>query len=227
MHSRLLFSSSVFCLSLTAALPVRDTSHGLLDRVAGYPRWLGEGKAPWDCSTGSSNEGSDAIPATGAVRSYDFTISRATLSPDGVAREMIVVNNQFPGPLLEANWGDIVEVTVFNNITGPEEPTSLHYHGVLQSQTPWSDGTPGVSRKGCYVAHCRADREIGFPMPDSTRQLLHVPLPSGQLRHVVLPLALQRAVHGGGSRGNSDLWPFIPSIRHRSGSCHVLGLGKS
>lgn len=109
-----------------------------------YPAWLGDAEAPWDCFIGLSEDVSEAMPVTDAVRSYDFTITRGTLAPDGVSRDMLLVNNQYPGPLIEANWGDIVEVTVFNNITGPEEPTSMHWHGLLERNTPWADGVPGV-----------------------------------------------------------------------------------
>ncbi|GJC89121.1 oxydoreductase ptaK [Colletotrichum liriopes] len=47
----------------------------------------------------------------------------------GHEQELLTVNGQFPGPLLEANWGDIVEVTIHNNITHPEEGTAMHWHG--------------------------------------------------------------------------------------------------
>jgi hypothetical protein len=48
----------------------------------------------------------NAEQVSGVTRYYDFTIARATLAPDGVQQSMIVVNGQFPGPLIEANWGD-------------------------------------------------------------------------------------------------------------------------
>jgi hypothetical protein len=41
------------------------------------------------------------------TRYYDFTVSRGTLSPDGVAQSMIIVNGQFTGPTIYANWGDM------------------------------------------------------------------------------------------------------------------------
>lgn len=41
-------------------------------------------------------------------------------------------------------------VTVTNNITGPEEGTSLHWHGLLQKETPWMDGVPSISQ--CPIA---------------------------------------------------------------------------
>jgi FtsP/CotA-like multicopper oxidase with cupredoxin domain len=43
----------------------------------------------------------------------------------------IFVNGQFPGPTIEANWGDWIEVTVHNNISG-SEGTVIHWHGMTQ-----------------------------------------------------------------------------------------------
>ena len=63
---------------------------------------------------------------------------------------MILVNDQFPGPTIEANWGDTIEVTVKNLIVGPEEGTALHWHGIRQSKSPWYDGTPSISQ--CPIA---------------------------------------------------------------------------
>lgn len=63
---------------------------------------------------------------------------------------MLLVNGQFPGPTLEANWGDIFSVTVKNRITGPTEGTSLHWHGLLQRNTSWYDGVPSVGQ--CPIA---------------------------------------------------------------------------
>jgi FtsP/CotA-like multicopper oxidase with cupredoxin domain len=38
------------------------------------------------------------------------------MAPDGVPRQMLVVNNQYPGPPIEADWGDWVTVHVKNNL---------------------------------------------------------------------------------------------------------------
>lgn len=91
-----------------------------------------------------------SAPYTGTVRSYDFTVGRAKLAPDGVEKEMLLVNGQFPGPTITANWGDTIQVTVHNNISGPSEGTAIHYHGFLQSTSQWSDGVPGISE--CPIA---------------------------------------------------------------------------
>lgn len=72
------------------------------------------------------------------------------IAPDGYQRKVLLVNGGFPGPTIEANWGDTIQVTLHNNITGPEEGTSLHWHGFLQTATPWEDGVPGIDQ--CPVA---------------------------------------------------------------------------
>ncbi|KAG7287764.1 hypothetical protein NEMBOFW57_007279 [Staphylotrichum longicolle] len=41
-------------------------------------------------------------------------------------------------------------VKVTNNITGPEDGTALHWHGLLQKGTPWQDGVPGITQ--CPIA---------------------------------------------------------------------------
>lgn len=90
------------------------------------------------------------MPDTGVIRSYDFTISRGVIAPDGYQKQVMLVNGAFPGPAIEANWGDTIQVTLHNNITGPEEGTALHWHGFLQRGTPWEDGVPAVTQ--CPVA---------------------------------------------------------------------------
>ena len=103
---------------------------------------------PWGNATAESPN--QDPPDTGVTRSYDFTISRGFNSADGYNKSVILVNNQFPGPLIEANWGDIIQVKVTNNINGPEEGTSLHWHGMPQQLSPWYDGVPSISQ--CPIA---------------------------------------------------------------------------
>jgi hypothetical protein len=122
------------------------------------PKWLddAEGRlypsAPWGNRTPRNADATveSDIPKTGVVRRYDFTVSRGQIWADGVKRDAIVVNNQFPGPAIEANWGDEIEVTVHNNITAPVEGTAMHWHGVLQRGSNWMDGVPSVSQ--CPIA---------------------------------------------------------------------------
>ncbi|EJT69552.1 laccase-1 [Gaeumannomyces tritici R3-111a-1] len=57
---------------------------------------------------------------------------------------MAFVDGQFPGPLIEANQGDNVEVVVTN---GMPMNTTIHFHGITQIGTPWSDGVPGLTQR--------------------------------------------------------------------------------
>ncbi|OZJ06881.1 hypothetical protein BZG36_00232 [Bifiguratus adelaidae] len=56
--------------------------------------------------------------ACAAIQEYTFTVSEATITPDDYARPgALIVNGQYPGPKIEVNTGDIVRVTVNNNLT--------------------------------------------------------------------------------------------------------------
>lgn len=69
---------------------------------------------------------------------------------------MIVINGQFPAPLIEANWGDWVEVTVKNSIQNPPEGTAIHWHALRQKETPWYDGVPG----GRFPSHPNDEEKL-------------------------------------------------------------------
>ncbi|EME88991.1 uncharacterized protein MYCFIDRAFT_107857, partial [Pseudocercospora fijiensis CIRAD86] len=81
------------------------------------------------------------------VRSYHFEIRDTIYHPDGIYRPMLLVNQQFPGPLIEANEGDIIEVKVDNHAANA---TSIHWHGIYQRGSPFMDGTVGITQ--CPIA---------------------------------------------------------------------------
>ncbi|KAM3427566.1 hypothetical protein MY4824_009356 [Beauveria thailandica] len=64
-------------------------------------------------------------------------------APNGQGRDMILTNGQFPSPLLVFDEGDDVEITVNNDM---HENTTVHWHGIDQRESPWSDGVPGLSQ---------------------------------------------------------------------------------
>ncbi|KAL8766424.1 MAG: hypothetical protein Q9209_006800 [Squamulea sp. 1 TL-2023] len=106
---------------------------------------------PWGGSKTAYNTDSyyDA-PSTGVVRTYDWTIARGLVAPDGYEKESLMINGAYPGPLIEANWGDTIEVTVHNEIANPPEGTTIHWHGQRQQGTEAYDGVPSVSM--CPIA---------------------------------------------------------------------------
>ncbi|KAL9938926.1 hypothetical protein V8E36_001739 [Tilletia maclaganii] len=79
------------------------------------------------------------------VREYSWTISEVISSPGGIARRMLVVNNKFPGPTIEANFGDTIRVHITNAMTNL---TTIHWHGQLQNGTNWADGVYATTECG-------------------------------------------------------------------------------
>ncbi|KAF1935929.1 hypothetical protein EJ02DRAFT_427971 [Clathrospora elynae] len=64
---------------------------------------------------------------------------------------MILINGQYPGPLLEIRQGDWVEIEVVNNMPFN---TSVHAHGIHQTNTPWADGVPGLTQRPIQPGNC-------------------------------------------------------------------------
>lgn len=57
---------------------------------------------------------------------------------------MLLVNDQYPGPAIEASVGDTVRVNLVNH--SPTESVSLHFHGLTMLGQPYVDGTGSVSQ---------------------------------------------------------------------------------
>lgn len=58
-------------------------------------------------TTGTSTPTSSlcsTLPDTGVTRTYDLHVAYQTIAPDGVERNGLTINGQYPGPLVEANW---------------------------------------------------------------------------------------------------------------------------
>lgn len=77
---------------------------------------------------------------------YEIDLTWGPAAPDGHQRNVILMNGQpAPGPLLELHEGDNVEILVHNHLSFEE---TVHWHGIEQVGTPWSDGVPGLSQRG-------------------------------------------------------------------------------
>lgn len=59
-----------------------------------------------------------------------------------------VFNQQYPGPWIQACWGDTIEVTVTNHLQ--YNGTTIHWHGLRQLGVPEMDGVNAVSQ--CPIA---------------------------------------------------------------------------
>ena len=83
---------------------------------------------------------------TAFARTVEFAveITHALIDPVGNGPRMgILANGTFPGPQLIAQVGDDIEFFVRNRL---KQDTAIHFHGIHQASSPWSDGTPGVSQ---------------------------------------------------------------------------------
>lgn len=81
-----------------------------------------QGGWPWGGRTAGGTNQYTNVPNTGVTRHYDLTVSTMQIAPDGVVKDGLVINGQFPAPTIEANWGDWIEVVVHNQLN---EGTSL------------------------------------------------------------------------------------------------------
>jgi FtsP/CotA-like multicopper oxidase with cupredoxin domain len=106
------------------------------------------------------------------TRKYTFNLGYSAGTPDGFLRSMMTINNQYPGPLIEANQGDKLEITVNNNLGIPQSihwhgmRQNIHWHGMRQNGTNDQDGVPGVSQcaippGGSFTYRFSLDSEMG------------------------------------------------------------------
>uniref|UniRef100_A0A060T897 ARAD1D05148p n=1 Tax=Blastobotrys adeninivorans TaxID=409370 RepID=A0A060T897_BLAAD len=76
---------------------------------------------------------------------YEWTVQKHRQAPDGIEKDLILVNGQFPGPTIQAKIGDTISVTVHNKLN---ESTSIHWHGIHQNGTNFMDGAVGITQCG-------------------------------------------------------------------------------
>lgn len=84
-----------------------------------------------DCWTNGYNIATDfdkTFPSTGKTVSYNLELTNGTCNPDGHgARQCLLFNGQYPGPVIRASWGDQLFITVKNSLqdNGMHVSTSL------------------------------------------------------------------------------------------------------
>ncbi|CAE6393768.1 unnamed protein product [Rhizoctonia solani] len=77
------------------------------------------------------------------LRQHSLVITNGTSNLDGVPRASWLINGRTPGPHLVWDEGDDISVNVTNN---GFEPITIHWHGIEQHRSPWSDGVPGLTQ---------------------------------------------------------------------------------
>ncbi|MCL7052340.1 hypothetical protein MKW94_029983 [Papaver nudicaule] len=82
--------------------------------------------------------------AAGVTRHYQFDINLKNVTRLCQTKSIVTVNGQFPGPPIFAREGDRVVVKVVNHV---QNNITIHWHGVRQLMSGWSDGP-------AYVTQC-------------------------------------------------------------------------
>ncbi|XP_060585722.1 uncharacterized protein LOC132741548 [Ruditapes philippinarum] len=67
------------------------------------------------------------------------------VSTNGKQRHLHTVNRQLPGPSIEVCKGDTIIVWV-NNMIDEESATTIHWHGITQTNTNFMDGVPRLTQ---------------------------------------------------------------------------------
>lgn len=110
--------------------------------------WLTNNKGDtWDINTnyeGTFPNG-DAYMPNGTTRPYKLDITNQGINADGLNFTLgKVFNGNYPGPWIQACWGDLIQINVTNSMTG--NGTSIHWHGLRQWLSMHMDGVNGITQ---------------------------------------------------------------------------------
>ncbi|UPK99837.1 hypothetical protein LCI18_010772 [Fusarium solani-melongenae] len=75
---------------------------------------------------------------------FNWTITAGRRSPDGVEKRVYLVNDEFPGPTIEARSGDRLVLHIHNELE--TEGVSLHWHGLRMRNQNLMDGAVGITQ---------------------------------------------------------------------------------
>ncbi|OTB05429.1 putative multicopper oxidase [Hypoxylon sp. CI-4A] len=85
----------------------------------------------------------------GILREYYLDVDEMPINGDGILNpDGKVFNQTYPGPWIQACWGDTIRVTIKNKLQ--YNGTSIHWHGIRQNGTMEMDGVNGVTQ--CPIA---------------------------------------------------------------------------
>ncbi|MCD9638314.1 L-ascorbate oxidase [Datura stramonium] len=73
---------------------------------------------------------------------FEWKVTYGTISPLGVPQQVILINDKFPGPIINGTSNNNIVVNVFNQL---DEPFLLTWNGIQQRKNSWQDGTLGTN----------------------------------------------------------------------------------
>ncbi|KAH8664398.1 laccase [Xylariales sp. PMI_506] len=131
---------ALFFAALAAAAPTKDLGErasGTCNTATDRACWTGLYTINTDYETSTPS-------GTTVTYNWEVTEEFNWVGPDGQTKSYVqLVNGQFPGPTLHANWGDTVQVTITNNLAS--NGTAFHWHGIRQLHNNLQDGVNGVT----------------------------------------------------------------------------------
>lgn len=95
------------------------------------------------------------------IQHLDWRVTADYRRPDGVLKQVYLINELFPGPTIEARSGDTLIITVNNAL--PSEKIALHWHGLHVPNAV--DGAAGVTQR---------------PINPEAQFVYNITIPSGQ-----------------------------------------------
>ena len=110
--------------------------------------------------TTSCAAGLTTISPTWTIRSFELVVTASTSPP-----YRLLVNGSSPGPVLEVDEFDVVQVNV-TSLLGNGSLTAVHWYGLTQFSTPYSDGVAGVTQCGLAGGRTITYTFCAFPAGD-------------------------------------------------------------
>jgi L-ascorbate oxidase len=88
------------------------------------------------------------------VRYYEFNITQKSINPDcsDHVSPVFLINNQLPGPTIQANQGDQIKIKIRNQLKPMPLPNdhrhhvAIHFHGIRQYGSNHADGVPFLTQ---------------------------------------------------------------------------------
>ncbi|KAI5656764.1 hypothetical protein M9H77_25557 [Catharanthus roseus] len=80
--------------------------------------------------------------ADNPYRFYNWKITYGDIYPLGVKQQGILINGQFPGPMIDCVTNDNLIISVYNYLN---EPFLLSWNGLQQRKNSWMDGVYGTT----------------------------------------------------------------------------------
>lgn len=145
------FIESLGLLALSGLGLAVPTSTGLTAPRAGLMKRgptcnTASNRACWTNNFNIATDYETQVPNTGVTRQYNLVITEHDnwVGGDGLPKKKaMLINGQFPGPTIKADWGDTIQVTVTNNLL--INGTSLHWHGIRMLNNNVNDGANGIT----------------------------------------------------------------------------------